>query len=102
MNALLYLGVPMMAKFSPELNMVRSDAYLASMAEHCSREGFDFSTSIPLDNTIVSYANFSIPYFHGTFALHDKSDKSYKSYKSYKFLLFGLDFYVISLDFAPL
>jgi hypothetical protein len=27
MNALLYLGVPMMAKFSPELNMVRSDAY---------------------------------------------------------------------------
>jgi hypothetical protein len=29
MNALLYLGVPMMAKFSPELNMVRSDAYHA-------------------------------------------------------------------------
>jgi hypothetical protein len=29
MNALLYLGVPMMAKFSPELNMVRSDAYIA-------------------------------------------------------------------------
>jgi len=30
MKALLYLGVPMMAKFSPELNMVRSDAYLDS------------------------------------------------------------------------
>jgi hypothetical protein len=35
MNALLYLGVPMMAKFSPELNMVRSDAYtqIYSMAK---------------------------------------------------------------------
>jgi hypothetical protein len=41
MNALLYLGVPMMAKFSPELNMVRSDAYIQFITPEQRHRGED-------------------------------------------------------------
>lgn len=77
---------------SDKLDEILQKVSLSSLLEHCSAERFDSTTRLEKDNSIVTKANFEIPYYHGSFRLKEKSDKTYD------YLLFGKDMYVVSLD----
>lgn len=62
-----------------------------SMAKHCDTKNFNSIVNFSDENNIFTLSKFNIPYFYGTFELKDQP------HKKYDFLLFGVDFHVISL-----